>query len=471
MKRIIFVLFCLAFFMGAKAQNEVDALRYAFMNPIGTARYSGLGGAMGALGGDLTTMAFNPAGIGVYRSSTMAITPTWTNTKVNSSYMERQNNSTANNMHLSNIGFVSSIPDVGGGFKFVNFGFAYNQLANYKRNIYISGVNQYSSLLDEKAEYANQFGIEDNLFYEAYLINPIENGDGYNNPYTGNGYGEYQTNSIQSKGYAGQYEFSVAANFSDILYAGISFGILHVSYEESSIYSETPPSTVPNLKYFDSKNYFNTKGNGYNFKFGVIGRVTDWFRLGAAIHTPTFFNNMKEKYNAEVYSEFENDSYNYKDPDGYFDWELSTPFKAIGSAAFIFGKMGLISFDYEFIDYSNMNMQSFDYSFQTENDAISGLYGVASDFKVGGEYNYGPLSIRGGWAYYGSPYQTKQINENAYNMVYSGGLGFKTNLIFVDFTCKYSEKEEYFFMYDASDAISKLDNTQLSFITTMGFKF
>ena len=119
MKRIIFVLFCLALVIGAKAQNEVDALRYAFMNPIGTARYSALGGAMGALGGDLTTMAFNPAGIGVYRSSSMAFTPAWTNSKVNSSYSGQSNSASRNNMHLGNIGFVSSIPDVGGDFKFV----------------------------------------------------------------------------------------------------------------------------------------------------------------------------------------------------------------------------------------------------------------------------------------------------------------------------------------------------------------
>ncbi len=474
MKRIIFVLLCMALFMGAKAQNEVDALRYAFMNPIGTARYSAMGGAMGAMGGDLTSMAFNPAGIGIYRSSTMAFTPTWTNTRVNSSYMGVGNLSTKNNMHLSNIGFVSSIPDVSNEVKFVNFGFAYNQLANYNRNIYISGVNDYSSLLDEETDYVNNSNVDGSLFTDADVI--YQEDGTYINDYMGNGYGEYQTNSKQSKGYAGQYDFSLAANFLDVIYAGISFGILHVSYEENSLYSETPPDDVPNLNYFDSYNYFNTKGNGYNFKFGVIARVTDWFRLGAAIHTPTYFSNMKDRYSSKVTARIDyvgdpNSENTAKSPDGYFDWTLSTPFKALGSAAFIFGKTGLISFDYEYIDYSHINMQSFDYDFRTENDAISNMYGVAHNFKVGGEYNYGPFSIRGGWAYYGSPYQKIQDNENANNMIYSGGLGFKMSKMFVDFTCKYSAKEEYFFMYDSRDAISKLENTQLSFIATMGFKF
>ena len=35
----------------------------------GTARYVGMGGAMDALGADLSTIASNPAGIGLFRSS------------------------------------------------------------------------------------------------------------------------------------------------------------------------------------------------------------------------------------------------------------------------------------------------------------------------------------------------------------------------------------------------------------------
>ena len=38
----------------------------------GTARFIGMGGAMSALGADISTMGTNPAGIGLYRSADVA---------------------------------------------------------------------------------------------------------------------------------------------------------------------------------------------------------------------------------------------------------------------------------------------------------------------------------------------------------------------------------------------------------------
>ena len=39
---------------------------------IGSARYVGMGGAMGALGADLSSMTFNPAGMGLYRKNDLS---------------------------------------------------------------------------------------------------------------------------------------------------------------------------------------------------------------------------------------------------------------------------------------------------------------------------------------------------------------------------------------------------------------
>lgn len=52
------------------AQTTIyDANRWMGSDLNGTARFVGMGGAMGALGGDITTMGTNPAGIGIYRSN------------------------------------------------------------------------------------------------------------------------------------------------------------------------------------------------------------------------------------------------------------------------------------------------------------------------------------------------------------------------------------------------------------------
>ena len=61
------------------AQSAVDEYSLSQTETRGTARFMAMGGAFTALGGDLSTLTQNPAGIGVYRRSeigaTLDITP------------------------------------------------------------------------------------------------------------------------------------------------------------------------------------------------------------------------------------------------------------------------------------------------------------------------------------------------------------------------------------------------------------
>ena len=56
------------------AQNINDALRYSTTNTTGTARFSALGGAFGALGGDLSALNINPASGAVFTRNTTSFT-------------------------------------------------------------------------------------------------------------------------------------------------------------------------------------------------------------------------------------------------------------------------------------------------------------------------------------------------------------------------------------------------------------
>ena len=72
MKNIRFTIVILCTLVGStivSAQSLYDAARFMGNDLNGTARFVGMGGAMGALGGDISTMGTNPAGIGIYRSS------------------------------------------------------------------------------------------------------------------------------------------------------------------------------------------------------------------------------------------------------------------------------------------------------------------------------------------------------------------------------------------------------------------
>ena len=55
------------------AQTHYDAVRNIGNELNGTARFVGMGGAMGALGADISVMGTNPAGIGLFRSNDVSL--------------------------------------------------------------------------------------------------------------------------------------------------------------------------------------------------------------------------------------------------------------------------------------------------------------------------------------------------------------------------------------------------------------
>lgn len=155
MKRIILTIVVIKCALMLSAQNEVDALRYSQFIQTGTARFNSMAGAYGALGGDLSVMAANPAGIGVYRKSDLGISLTWSGNNVDSKFNGVYTSDFENSFRPTNAGFVIAQPSYSDGWKFINYGFSYNQLADYNSAFSIHGNNTSSSILDWEAEKIN----------------------------------------------------------------------------------------------------------------------------------------------------------------------------------------------------------------------------------------------------------------------------------------------------------------------------
>ena len=143
------------------AQNEMDALRYSQIFPSGSARFAGLAGAFGAIGADFSTLSFNPAGIGMYRTSELVFTPSLFVGKTDSEYNGVFRDDYKYNFNVGNIGFVytfyskSRFSDDEEGWKNAQFGFGVNRLNNFNNRIFIEGPNSQNSLLDEYLHNAN----------------------------------------------------------------------------------------------------------------------------------------------------------------------------------------------------------------------------------------------------------------------------------------------------------------------------
>jgi hypothetical protein len=466
------------------AQNEVDALRYSQIFYGGTARTGGMAGAFGALGGDLSSISVNPAGIGVFRTSEFTFSPTFCLNNTETKFGSGLNSDFKYNFNLNNVGFEAAFLNENRkeGWLSTNIAFGYNKLNNFHQAMLLQNYSTTNSMTDFFAASANGkpyselYQFRELLAWDRWLIDP-DPSDTTGHQYVSSfdNYGEQQQKSIYTKGSMGEYFFSVGGNYSNIMYIGGTIGIQSLRYVQDAVYSEKDiHDTIPNFNEFTFTENLKTNGTGFNFKFGLLFRPTDWIRFGGAIHSPTFYN-MSDHWNATMVSSFEDTtSGTNESPEGTYNYVLTTPFRAVGNLGLIIKKIAIIDVDYEFVDYSTARLRASDYAFYDENNNIETHYIAASNIRVGAELRFGPFSVRGGYGYYGSPYRNDQINKNAFRTVYTMGFGIKDKHFYFDIAYNIMKYSEKYYLWDPS--VYPVDVANISannnyIMTTFGFKF
>jgi hypothetical protein len=465
------------------AQNEVDALRYSTHDNLGTARYSAMGGAFGSLGGEFSALSLNPAGIGMYQFSEFTFTPTF-NLNSTKSYFNGTNTADYNTgLDIGNLGLVFTIPNGDTDWKRINIAIGWNQLASYDRNIIIEGHNNISSLTDNILEYAQGNTIDNlNSFHGSPAfwsdLIDLENND-TNGGWYANDNGSYishvssnsnkmQAKHMQTTGGENEFVFSAGGSYNEQLYIGASIGFPSINYYENTIYSEDAfEDTINGLNGFDYQEELTTYGNGMNLKVGAIFRVNESFKIGASVHSPTYYN-IEETYSTLITTHFNEVSYTEDSPVNYFEYKLQTPWKANLSTSTILNKNILISGDYEIIDYSSVRMNSDSYRFTDENEIISNLYQKTENIKIGAEMNIKPFILRAGYAKLGSAFANKDFSRENF----SYGLGINNGGYYFDIAYVLSQGANEHLLYSEEYiAPTSLVNTNHSLIFTIGFRY
>jgi hypothetical protein len=497
MKKYIF-LFTIALFVPFlnEAQDMADALRYSNLSVSGTARSGAMGNAFGALGGDFTSASINPAGIGVYRSSELTITPISGSTRVESMYFGTGREDSDYKFSLSNMSYVYSLPVSAtneAGIVSVNFGVGYNRVKDFNSNSVIQGFNVNGSYMDYFADRANR-GIWSDFYEELawktdMLIKDENNNEYYSDIQDAN-YGQSQRKTYSKNGSIDEYSFVLGLNFNHKLYMGMAWGINDLYYSEgTSLYETDDNKDIPYFNNYQFNSYFSTYGTGHNFKFGAIYKPINEVRLGVAIHTPTYYR-LHDNFETSMYSSITyndgSETYNEKSPFNEYDYRLQTPMRTTFSGAFVIGKKGLISADYEMVNYGKAKLRdgADGYDFYDENTDIGEAYKTSGNLRVGGELMASKnFSLRGGFEYHGSAYNerafgTNQPNSDTKMMVYSTGIGYRSGLFFADLTYRYSNIEDYDYPYPTPVSTVYPEPESASFKTfrndvlfTLGFKF
>lgn len=445
----------------ADAQSAIDGFRFSQNDLKGTARYMGMGGAFGALGGDLSSISTNPAGIGVYRRNELGITMDIDMQTATSEAQGVKNTQNQTKVLLNNVGGVASWNLMNSTMPNLNVGFTYNRGASFNAR-YVGTIPQLSnSLTNYIAGVSNNEGVTvpdvQTLFdrdgyvsfdpynpndggfqapwlsilgYDSYFITPTGDDD------QPNWIGQWGLNTsgsgafdVQTTGGVNEYNIAIGGNIKNVLFWGVDFGIVDMDYSMTAIWGENlqnatvdnPEGSANSTAQWRLTNSYIASGTGYNVKVGFIYRPIQELRLGVSFASPTWYS-INESYLAST-----NYQYSANIPDmqqnravtnggewGLNSYNFRTPWKLTVSAAGVIGRNLIVSADFEWQKYNKMRFYNGGASF---ND-----YGY--DDWGGWDYPYYAPSQKASPLIQTDPwYATNADIEDYYKSTYSIRLG------------------------------------------------
>ncbi|MEZ4800341.1 MAG: outer membrane protein transport protein [Flavobacteriales bacterium] len=464
-------------------QNEVDALRYSFMGTPGTTRSLGMGGAFGALGADVSSFWNNPAGLGVYRRSSLEFGLNFNDRMSNTSFQGNSNSDEAFKTYLSHLGFVSSKESETNSKIRSSIGIGVGLLNNYNQSFSANGTSNTYTLMDVFASQANgvpQADLYDTypfgagLAYNAYLIDPY---DTIQHTYIPADFADQtiQRKIIDRLGRSIETTFGGAVTYDDLFSIGMTIGIQSIYFKETGAYSEKFPNSTYISNYTFSENLV-TYGNGVNIRLGGIYNVGKWLKVGASYQSRTNLS-LEDSYSTQIRSLFKDgSSYNESSPELKSNYNVRVPAKTTLSVAFILGKSGVVSADYEYTDFSKIRMNSkglsSDYSYDRENATIDAIYRGAHKVKMGMELRFLDVwRARMGAVYQTSPFVKGTSNDDPV-ITYTGGFGYRKGSFFADLAVMVQTMNETYWFYNPQlvDPV-RIQNNMIATNVGIGFKF
>ena len=489
MKLLTSLTVTLAISFGLSAQTAFDILRFSQFDVGGTARTVGIGGGIGALGADFSVLSTNPAGLAAFRRSELTLTPTLYTSRVTSTLDGAATNLGFNeersNFNFNNLGLVLAHRPTGSKWSTVNFGIGMNRLANFYETFSYSGTST-GSITDRFVELADGFTADELDNFEAgiaYEVGAIFNPDSdptfYNNDFLP---GEQvdKAQIVRTEGSINELLFSFAGNYEEKLMLGLTMGVPFLDFNEVKTYTETDDENRnPIFNELTFEEYLNISGTGINLKMGFIYRPIQEFRIGAAVHTPTAFN-LEDNYSTEIAYDFTLGGDQYfesQSPNGLFDYKIKTPWRVIGSAAFLYQKLGFLTAEVEWVDYSsatfnfNNTTSAEDKAYERDlNNEVVDQFQPAVNIRLGGELTYDIFRFRAGYNIYNSPVKNDDVSHDAFSF----GFGIRERSFFIDLAYKQTNLAETYFPYFTAAAaqpeVANEVKTQ-RFLATFGFKF
>lgn len=505
----------------AQAQDSYDAQNLTTSDLNGTSRFVAMGGALGALGGDISVMSTNPAGTAMYRRSDAAIS--LSGVFSGKGAMDHDGARMSLDQGGVLIAFDMENPS-DKGVQFVNFGvnyqkkrnFLFNQLTDvqnlnstFSQTFQIADLctdawanDYYGSLADMSASVfkdprrggillENYYDKDGNLLGNSLFDNP---GNIYLDPKDADkvDYVEYQGIAADKAYYEKatygsniQADINLSLNVSDQFFIGASLGIYNMDYTRESFYQELGVDGYT----YDFTNWYNTTSDGFDVKLGFICRPFEDspFRFGVSVHSPIWYR-MVDANGSMLYLD---DNYVTELTNSEYEYDFRTPWKFGVSLGHTIGQNIALGAEYEYQDLSSAKYSSIDgYDasyFRNVNDMTKETLCGQHTLKLGAEYKpVEEISIRLGYNYVSSPFKEGAYRTIGYDGPYTEtdytnwgdinrfcfGLGYRYKGGYIDLAYQYQLQKGDFYAFDDIDLKpTKLNCDRSQLMATFGFRF
>lgn len=495
------------------AQTPEEALRLAWFTQNGTARNMAVGGVMGSLGGDITANHVNPAGIGLYKTRELVLSP---GLLMNNNRFNYRGNDTSNNKSVFGYGTSGVVLPGSNRYGYSKWtstaiAISINQLANYNNQVSFRGLNNFSSFTEKYLEELTRDRADTNaalsnyifgssLAFRTFLVDTLSGPGGVVAGYQSLvpiSVGMNQLYNARTTGGYNEIAIGFAGNMADKLYVGGSFNIPIVRYTRDLVYSERDPSGDPSnqFNFFEYRESYSSQGAGIGLKLGTIYKPTEFVRIGFAFHSPQLIS-MTDRIRSSLIADTEgyagqrsesSDRLNNGQA-GKSRYNITTPWRAIGSFSYVFREIndtrlqrGFISADIEYVHYRGARFSVIgenaadagfrDYYTQL-NEAIIDNYKGNINARIGGELKFNTVMFRLGAAYYGSPYRDEALVAS--RVVGTGGLGYRNKGMFIDLSYSHIMNKDAVFAYrlnDKPNTFAEQRGNRGNIMLTFGFKF
>ncbi len=464
--------------------TAMDMFNYSqHTHTFGTARSAAMAGAMTSLGGDMSSLTINPAGLGMYRTNEVVLTPMVGITRSTNDDPSYESN-VSTRFSMSNFGVVFKAYEGTGNIVAVNVGFGYNRLADFNYRTSFYRPDNQSSIAGVFARQLQQSGMSSDDFYDNndyfdwWRIDPKywgaalgyrcglvydKDNDGNQIGWAPDMYGVNpvvdQYTTLESRGSIGEYAFSAGMNINNKVYIGVTLG-MHSIYNRREVYYGEQYSYAPGdepmgreLRYFNYNQTSIVDGSGVNLKLGVTYRPIKNLRLGVAYHTPTLYS-LDYSYQAAMVSRVRDNATGKvvtPDPEsmtevwrdnGPNSWNFASPSRLLLGASYTIGDMAILSVDYERDWYNSICTKKTPVGRGVYDDFFREYFKGSNTVRIGAEVKPIPiLALRAGYGFNGSMVKNvKTIFSSpiTYQTQYAtAGVGISFGFLFVDVAYQY----------------------------------